>query len=130
MTAQIRVIVYSPCYYWDLSNPSRSPIRPRRRRLQKQIAPQVSGGEDIHVGLQSMLKGEDAKLQGAARISKASYITTTELLNRCFPSEGSFDPLKSTVLDMGSGFGGTARVAAKELGCKVLRAFIPLVRHV
>eukprot|EP00904_Undaria_pinnatifida_P010121 jgi/Undpi1/6239/HiC_scaffold_20.g08723.m1 len=79
---------------------------------------QVSGGEDIHVGLQSMLKGEDAKLQGVARISKASYITTTELLNRCFPSEGSFDPSKSTVLDMGSGFGGTARVAAKELGCK------------
>ena len=79
------------------------------------------------MGIHTMLKGEDAKLEGVPRISKASSISTTELLNRFFPSDCGFDPSKSTVMDMGSGFGGTARVAAKELGCKVLRAFILLV---
>ena len=82
------------------------------------------------MGIHSMFEGEDAKLEGVSRISKASSISTTELLKRFFPSDCGFDPSKSTVLDMGAGFGGTARVAAKELGCKVLRAFIPPVRHV
>ena len=74
-----------------------------------------------------MLEGEDAKLEGVSRISKASSISTTELLNSFFASDCGFDPSKSTVIDMGAGFGGTARVAAKELGCKVLREFMLLV---
>lgn len=68
-----------------------------------------------------MLEGDDAKLGGVPKISKASSIATQELLSRFFPSDSCFVPDKCTVMDMGAGFGGTARVAAKELGCKVPR---------
>lgn len=81
---------------------------------------QVYGGEFLHVGLYSMLEGDDANLQGVPRISKACSISTRELLSRFFPSDSDFVPEKCTVMDMGAGFGGTARVAAKEFGCKVI----------
>ncbi|CAN0508209.1 unnamed protein product, partial [Scytosiphon promiscuus] len=80
---------------------------------------QVWGGEHLHVGLHSRLEGDDAKLKGVPRISKASSLSTQELLSRFFASDSGFVPDKCTVMDMGSGFGGTARVAAKEFGCKV-----------
>lgn len=75
------------------------------------------------MGLHTMLEGDDAKLEGVAKISKASSIATQELLSRFFPSDSGFVPNKCTVMDMGAGFGGTARVAAKELGCKVPETF-------
>eukprot|EP00752_Nemacystus_decipiens_P001516 g1487.t1 len=81
----------------------------------------VWGGEHIHVGLYTFLEGDDAKLEGVARITRASSITTDELLARCFPKgEGATPPSECTLMDMGSGYGGTARVAAKKLGCKVV----------
>eukprot|EP00903_Cladosiphon_okamuranus_P013609 g12674.t1 len=80
---------------------------------------QVWGGEHIHVGLYTKLEGDDAKLEGVPRITKASSLTTDALLSRCFP-EGSPPASESTMMDMGSGYGGTARVAAKTLGCKVV----------
>lgn len=73
------------------------------------------------MGLHTMLEGDDAKLEGVPRIAKASSVTTQELLSRFFPSDSGFVPDKCTIMDMGAGFGGTARVAAKELGCKVRR---------
>ena len=80
------------------------------------------------MGLHTMLEGDDAKLEGVPKISKASSIATQELLSRFFPSGSGFVPNKCTVMDMGAGFGGTARVAAKELGCKVPEYSASLVR--
>lgn len=80
----------------------------------------VWGGEHIHVGLYTTLEGDDAKLEGVPRITRASSVTTDELLSRCFPEgEGAPPPSECTLMDMGSGYGGTARVAARKLGCKV-----------
>ncbi|CAN0491286.1 unnamed protein product, partial [Scytosiphon promiscuus] len=79
----------------------------------------VWGGEHIHVGLYTKLEGDDAKLEGVSRITKASSLCTEELLSRCFPTGTTPPPSECTMLDMGSGYGGTARVAAKTLGCKV-----------
>ncbi|CAM9342480.1 unnamed protein product, partial [Hapterophycus canaliculatus] len=84
---------------------------------------QVWGGEHIHVGLYTKLEGDDAKLEGVSRITKASSLCTDELLSRCFPDgkdNGNPSPSECTMLDMGSGYGGTARVAAKTFGCKVV----------
>ncbi|CAN0442383.1 unnamed protein product, partial [Laminaria digitata] len=81
---------------------------------------QVWGGEHIHVGLYTKLRGDDAELEGVPRITKASSLCTHELLSRCFPSGKGPAPDKCTLMDLGSGYGGTARVAAKELGCKVV----------
>ncbi|CAM9322755.1 unnamed protein product, partial [Scytosiphon promiscuus] len=81
---------------------------------------QVWGGEHIHVGLYTKLEGDDAKLEGVSRITKASSLCTEELLSRCFPTGATPAPSECTMLDMGSGYGGTARVAAKTLGCKVV----------
>ena len=53
------------------------------------------------------------------RVTKASSLSTQELLSRCFPSGDGPAPDKCTLMDMGAGYGGTARVAAKEFGCKV-----------
>lgn len=79
------------------------------------------GQEYIHVGLYTKFQGEDKNLKGVQRIAKASSINTQELLSLCFPSggDGSLAPDKCTLVDMGSGLGGTARVAAKEYGCDV-----------
>ncbi|CAM9665166.1 unnamed protein product, partial [Ectocarpus sp. 12 AP-2014] len=89
---------------------------------------QVWGGEHIHVGLYNKLEGEDAELEGVDRITKASSLGTEELLSRCFPAgattttttsgEGTLPASGCTMVDMGSGYGGTARVAARTLGCK------------
>ncbi|CAM9353219.1 unnamed protein product, partial [Laminaria digitata] len=82
---------------------------------------QVWGEEYIHVGLYTKFQGEDKKLKGVQRIAKASSISTQELLSLCFPAgDGSLAPEKCVLVDMGAGFGGTARVAAKEYGCDVI----------
>lgn len=52
-------------------------------------------------------------------MAKASFLGTQELMSLCFPSGGGLAPDECTLMDMGAGFGGTARVAAKEYGCKV-----------
>ena len=65
------------------------------------------------------LQGEDTKLEGIRRINKASSLSTEELLSRCFPGGGDLALDTCTIMDMGAGYGGTARVAAKEFGCKV-----------
>ncbi|CAN0342324.1 unnamed protein product, partial [Ectocarpus sp. 4 AP-2014] len=72
--------------------------------------PKVWGGEHIHVGL---------------------ILNAEELLARCFPASangtngtngtngnGARPTSESTMVDMGSGYGGSARLAAKTLGCK------------
>ena len=71
------------------------------------------------MGLYTKLRGDDAELEGVPRITKASSLCTQELLTRCFPIGEGPAPDKCTLMDLGSGYGGTARVAAKELGCKV-----------
>lgn len=84
------------------------------------VCNQVWGEEYIHVGVYTKFEGEDKELKGAPRIAKASSINTQGLLSLCFPGgEGSLASDKCTLLDMGSGLGGTARVAAKEYGCDV-----------
>lgn len=71
------------------------------------------------MGAYTKLAGEDAKLEGVPRITKASSLATDELLSRSFPAECTPPPPECTMLDMGSGYGGTARVAAKRHGLKV-----------
>ncbi|CAB1120986.1 unnamed protein product [Ectocarpus sp. CCAP 1310/34] len=89
------------------------------------MPPSVWGGEHLHVGLHSKLEGEHAKLEGLERIRKASSLSTDELLSRCFPSgtngNGAPPSAECTMVDLGCGYGGTARVATKKLGCKVGR---------
>ena len=71
------------------------------------------------MGLYNKLRGDDAELEGVSKIMKASSLCTEELLARCFPTGEGPPPDKSTLMDLGSGCGGTARVAAKEFGCTV-----------
>lgn len=71
------------------------------------------------MGLYTKLRGNDAELEGVPKITKASCLSTQELLARCFPAGKGPAPDKCTLMDLGSGYGGTARVAAKEHGCKV-----------
>ncbi|CAN0504428.1 unnamed protein product, partial [Ectocarpus sp. 12 AP-2014] len=88
----------------------------------------VWGGDHIHVGLYSKLNAEEAKLPVLDRIKKASILNAEELLARCFPASangtngrngnGAPPISESTMVDMGSGYGGSARLAAKTLGCK------------
>ncbi|CAN0541518.1 unnamed protein product, partial [Laminaria digitata] len=90
--------------------------------MQTQINRKVWGREYVHVGMYSMLKGDDQKLEGVSRIAKAGAVCTQVLLSWCFPPGSDGDTAhtdKCTLVDLGSGFGGTARVAARELGCKV-----------
>lgn len=70
----------------------------------------------MHVGLYNILQGEDANLEGMPRTPKASFLCTKGLLSRCFP-----EPLPDTgtLMELGCGYGGMARAAAKEFGCKV-----------
>ena len=73
------------------------------------------------MGLYTYLQAEDAELEGVPRIHRADILATKELLSRCFPggSGGCPAPDKCTLMDMGAGYGGTARVAVKEFGCEV-----------
>lgn len=70
----------------------------------------------MHVGLYNMLQGEDSNLEGMPRIAKAAFLCTQGLLSRCFP--GTL-PDPCTLMELGSGYGGMARAAAKKFGCKV-----------
>lgn len=76
----------------------------------------------MHVGLYDLMIGEDAKLEGAARISRASTLSAQERLRRCFPADGPA-PETCTIVDFGSGVGGTARLAAKQHDWKVCQCF-------
>ena len=68
----------------------------------------------------SMLQGDDAKLKGVPRIARASVLTSEVLLSLCFPAgSDGIAPDERNLVDLGSGFGGTARMAAKAYGCHV-----------
>lgn len=82
------------------------------------LSRQVWGGEHIHVGLYTSLEGDDAKLEGVPRITRASDLCTQMLLAKGFSPEGP-RPDECTVMDLGAGYGGSAREAAKQFGCKV-----------
>ena len=72
------------------------------------------------MGLYTKLQGEDAKLEGIPKVIRANILATDEVLSKCFPGgQGDPAPDACTMMDMGAGYGGTARVAAKEFGCKV-----------
>ena len=67
-----------------------------------------------------MLGDDDAKLDGVPRIARASALASELLLSLCFPADRVGNaPNKYTLVDLGSGFGGTARMAAKKYGCQV-----------
>lgn len=75
----------------------------------------VWGGEDIHVGIYDT-PGED--------IRTASHRTVKRML-------ASLDGLVPTlrVLDIGSGYGGSARVIAREIGCHVTALNLSTVQN-
>lgn len=66
---------------------------------------EVWGGEDIHVGL---YKSPDEPILKASLRTKSRIASLIDDLNQ-----------DSTVLDIGSGFGGAARYLAKTYGCRV-----------
>lgn len=65
----------------------------------------IWGGEDIHIGIYS---------DGNASIEEASRHTTAKMLKQLPAFKKGF-----RVLDMGSGYGGTARFLATEFNCRV-----------
>jgi sarcosine/dimethylglycine N-methyltransferase len=66
----------------------------------------VWGGEDIHIGLYNSLKDD---------IAAASQRTVGAMAAQCQASLTS----QSKVIDIGSGYGGSARWLAREFGCHV-----------
>ena len=66
---------------------------------------EVWGGEDIHIG---MYRSEDESIFEASARTKQMMASFLENLGQ-----------DSKVLDIGAGFGGTARFLAKTYGCKV-----------
>jgi ubiquinone/menaquinone biosynthesis C-methylase UbiE len=65
----------------------------------------VWGGEDIHIGLYQNIH--------QPAISKASKKTIEKMLSYCHLLEGS------KIMDLGSGYGGSARYIAKKIHCKI-----------
>ncbi|CAM9828850.1 unnamed protein product [Discosporangium mesarthrocarpum] len=82
---------------------------------------QVWGGDHIHIGLYSKLKGAEIELKGVERIKRASALSTETLLSHCFSKERQYvqDGGMIEMMDLGSGYGGTARMAALAHGCHV-----------
>lgn len=70
---------------------------------------EIWGGTDIHVGLYRGVEG----LTDTDDISKASARTVERLIDHIKPDSST------KILDVGSGYGGTARRLAKEYGCQV-----------
>jgi len=66
----------------------------------------VWGGEDIHIGLYDGLKDD---------IAAASQRTVAAMATQCL---ATLTPQKK-IIDIGSGYGGSARWLAKEFGCQV-----------
>lgn len=66
----------------------------------------VWGGEDIHIGLYNSLKDD---------IATASQRTVGAMAAQCL---ASLTP-QTKIIDIGSGYGGSARWLAKEFGCQV-----------
>ena len=75
-------------------------------------------GDAFHVGRYDLLEGEDAKLEGKARINRATELSTDLLLSKAFSQSGP-PPSDRTVMDMGSSKGGLARRAVRMYGCTV-----------
>ncbi|MCC9655889.1 SAM-dependent methyltransferase [Rhodopirellula halodulae] len=67
---------------------------------------EIWGGEDIHVGL---YQSPDEAIATASRRTVEAMADRLEKVNQT-----------STVLDIGSGYGGAARVVAKRFGCRVI----------
>ncbi|MDP6715866.1 MAG: methyltransferase domain-containing protein, partial [SAR202 cluster bacterium] len=76
---------------------------------------EVWGGEDIHVGL---YQSHDEAIFDASSRTKATMAGYIEGLNE-----------NSRVLDIGSGYGGTARYLAKTYGCKVVALNLSKVQN-
>jgi cyclopropane fatty-acyl-phospholipid synthase-like methyltransferase len=74
----------------------------------------VWGGAYIHVGLYDVLDARE-KLEGVARIKEASHLSAYHFVKPYGESLSS----SSKVMDMGSGYGGNARLLATETGCTV-----------
>lgn len=81
-------------------------------------------GKDLHIGRFDLLKREDDKLEGSARIKRAAELATEILLTKAFPPSGPA-PDKCITMDMGSSTGSTARLAAKTYGCNVRMPGVP-----
>lgn len=106
-----------------LDPPPRRPSPPFAYLLTTPKLPQITlvsqlWGEGLHIGRYDLLKGVDAKLQGQERLERAASLGTMEMLKRASPPEG-FPSAGWTMMDMGSAYGTTARMAVKEFGCKV-----------
>jgi sarcosine/dimethylglycine N-methyltransferase len=76
---------------------------------------EVWGGEDIHVGL---YQSQDEAIFDASSRTKTTMASYLEGLGR-----------DSRVLDIGSGYGGTARYLAKTYGCKVVALNLSKVQN-
>lgn len=76
---------------------------------------EVWGGEDIHIGL---YRSEDEPIFEASGRTKQTMASLLDHLNQ-----------DSTVLDIGSGFGGTARFLAETYGCKVIALNLSRVQN-
>lgn len=72
----------------------------------------------MHTGRYGLLKGEDAKLEGKARIIRAMDLAGEVLLQKAFYPGGP-SPDTCTIMDMGSASGELARMAASKYDCKV-----------
>ena len=75
-------------------------------------------GDAIHIGRYDLLEGEDAKLEGKARINRAMELSTDFLLSKAF-SQSAPPSSERMVMDMGSSKGGLARRAVRMYGCRV-----------
>lgn len=76
---------------------------------------EVWGGEDIHVGLYD---SEDEPIFEASQRTKMTMASYLDGLGQ-----------DSKILDIGSGFGGTARYLAKEFGCSVVALNLSTVQN-
>ena len=107
--------------------PSIKTAVPQQQRDCQQNQQAWGGTGDIHIGLYDHLDKEQRKLETRDRIRMATTLTTEWFLGNAFGNGPS--PAGSTVVDMGSGFGSTARVAAKEYGCNVRGVSLPVSSH-
>lgn len=84
---------------------------------------QQAMGEDLHVGRYDLLTPDELNMELKERMKRATALSTRALLDKVFPpSDGPSpggDDTATTIMDMGSGHGSTARTAAKEYGCNV-----------
>ena len=75
----------------------------------------VWGGEDIHIGLYETANESIFEASQRTKITMASYLHGLDQNSR--------------VLDIGSGYGGTARYLAKSFGCRVVALNLSTVQN-